>query len=149
MSTKRKNPTSKKNRAKSKKVEYDEEDISSEHDSDVDDAETGSNADGEDAAEDDLTDVSSIPELPPPEVILLLTFSHACLSQVESILRSEGSKNNVGVYNGHGFHSQAFPKLVNKIISEDRALLFILLMYFAVKSSIKKLMHIFLISFCA
>ncbi|XP_043603285.1 protein RCC2 homolog [Bombus pyrosoma] len=67
MSTKRKNPATKKGRAKSRKVEYDEEDISSEHDSDVDDAETGSNADGEDAAEDDLADVSSIPELPPPE----------------------------------------------------------------------------------
>nr|XP_034185599.1 protein RCC2 homolog [Osmia lignaria] len=67
MSAKRKSLTTKKGRGKSRKVEYDEEDISSEHDSDVDDAETGSNADGEDAAEDDLTDVSTIPELPPPE----------------------------------------------------------------------------------
>ncbi|XP_066591146.1 protein RCC2 homolog isoform X1 [Prorops nasuta] len=67
MSAKRKNSPSKKNRPKSRKVEYDEEDISSEHESEVEDAETGSNVDGEDAAEDDLTDVSSIPELPPPE----------------------------------------------------------------------------------
>lgn len=81
MSAKRKNPTNKKGRAKSRKVEYDEEDISSEHDSEVDDAETGSNADGEDAAEDDLTDISTIPELPPPEVILLCPFSHPHLSQ--------------------------------------------------------------------
>lgn len=81
MSTKRKNPATKKGRAKSRKVEYDEEDISSEHDSDVDDAETGSNADGEDAAEDDLADVSSIPELPPPEVKLFSSFSYTYLSQ--------------------------------------------------------------------
>lgn len=81
MSTKRKNPTIKKGRAKSRKVEYDEEDISSEHDSDVDDAETGSNVDGEDALEDDLTDVSSIPELPPPEVKLFLSLSYVILSK--------------------------------------------------------------------
>lgn len=75
MSTKRKNPPSKKSHAKSRKVEYDEEDISSEHDSEVDEA--GSNADGEDAAEDALADVLNIPELPPPEVIyhILLYFS--------------------------------------------------------------------------
>lgn len=72
MSSKRKTTGTKKNRAKTRKVEYDDDDISSEHESDVDDAETGSNADVEDAAaEDDLTDVSSIPELPPPEVKLL------------------------------------------------------------------------------
>lgn len=81
MSTKRKNPTTKKGRAKSRKVEYDEEDISSEHDSDVDDAETGSNVDGEDAVEDDLTDVSSIPELPPPEVKLFLSLSYVIPSK--------------------------------------------------------------------
>lgn len=92
MSAKRKSLTTKKGRGKTRKVEYDEEDISSEHDSDVDDAETGSNADGEDAAEDDLTDVSTIPELPPPEVILFSSFSHAYLSQVEGILMSEGMK---------------------------------------------------------
>lgn len=78
MSTKRKNPPIKKGRAKLKKTEYDEEDISSEHDSEVDDAETGSNADGEDAVEDELTDVSTIPELPPPEVITFPSFP-ACL----------------------------------------------------------------------
>ncbi|KAL2737479.1 protein RCC2 isoform X1 [Vespula maculifrons] len=66
--SKRKNTTVKKGRAKSRKVEYDEEDISSEHESDVEDAESGTNVDGEDAAEDDLTDVSNIPELPSPEV---------------------------------------------------------------------------------
>ncbi|XP_043677543.1 protein RCC2 homolog isoform X1 [Vespula pensylvanica] len=65
--SKRKNTTVKKGRAKSRKVEYDEEDISSEHESDVEDAESGTNVDGEDAAEDDLTDVSNIPELPSPE----------------------------------------------------------------------------------
>lgn len=89
MSTKRKIPAAKKSRAKQRKVEYDEEDISSEHDSDVDDAETGSNADGEDAAEDDLTDVSNIPELPPPEVKLLSSFSRAYSSKAERILKSE------------------------------------------------------------
>lgn len=68
MSTKRKNTGGKKNRAKSRKVEYDEEDISSEHDSEVDDVEAGSNADGEDAVEDALADVSNMPELPSPEV---------------------------------------------------------------------------------
>lgn len=70
MSTKRKNTGGKpKNRAKSRKIEYDEEDISSEHESEVDDAEAGSNADGEDAAaEDALADVTSMPELPAPEV---------------------------------------------------------------------------------
>ncbi|KYM75935.1 PREDICTED: protein RCC2 homolog [Atta cephalotes] len=69
MSTKRKAASGKaKNRPKSRKVEYDEEDISSEHDSEVDDAEAGSNADGEDAAaEDALADVSNMPELPAPE----------------------------------------------------------------------------------
>lgn len=71
MSTKRKSTAGKKNRAKSRKVEYDEEDISSEHDSEVDDAEAGSNADGEDAVEDALADVSNMPELPAPEVIPL------------------------------------------------------------------------------
>lgn len=68
MSTKRKSTGGKKNRAKSRKVEYDEEDISSEHDSEVDDGEVGSNADGEDATEDALADVSNMPELPAPEV---------------------------------------------------------------------------------
>jgi len=70
MSTKRKIASGKaKNRPKSRKVEYDEEDISSEHDSEIDDAEAGSNADGEDAAaEDALADVSNMPELPAPEV---------------------------------------------------------------------------------
>lgn len=72
MSTKRKTTggSKSKNRAKSRKVEYDEEDISSEHDSEVDDAEAGSNADGDDAAaEDALADVANMPELPAPEVI--------------------------------------------------------------------------------
>lgn len=69
MSTKRKNTSGKRSRAKPRKVEYDEEDISSEHDSEVDEAEAGSNADGEDAAEDALADVSNMPELPAPEVI--------------------------------------------------------------------------------
>lgn len=74
MSTKRKNTSSgtSKNRPKSRKVEYDEEDISSEHESEVEDAEAGSNIDGEDAvgevAEDTLADVSDMPELPAPEV---------------------------------------------------------------------------------
>lgn len=73
MSSKRKNTVAKpKNRAKSRKVEYDEEDISSEQDSEVDDAEAGLNADGEDGAvEDTLADVANIPELPAPEVILV------------------------------------------------------------------------------
>ncbi|CAG5104364.1 Similar to rcc2: Protein RCC2 homolog (Xenopus laevis) [Cotesia congregata] len=69
MSTKRKNtPTSKKPKSKAKKVEYDEEDeISSP--SDLEDADAGSNADGAEdaAAEEDLTDVTSIPELRAPE----------------------------------------------------------------------------------
>lgn len=70
MSTKRKNANKAKSRPKLRKVEYDEEDISSEHDSEVDDAEAGSNADGDDtAAEDALADVSNMPELPAPEVI--------------------------------------------------------------------------------
>lgn len=70
MSTKRKNTSKAKSRPKARKVEYDEEDISSEHDSEVDDAEAGSNVDGEDAAaEDALADVSNMPELPAPEVI--------------------------------------------------------------------------------
>lgn len=73
MSTKRKSTPSgtSKNRPKSRKVEYDEEDISSEHESEVEDAEAGSNVDGEDAgevAEDTLADVSDMPELPAPEV---------------------------------------------------------------------------------
>ncbi|XP_015607947.1 protein RCC2 homolog [Cephus cinctus] len=69
MSTKRKNTAAgKKGRGKTRKVEYDDEDISSEHDSEVEDAvDAGSNADGEDTADDDLTDVSAFPELPPPE----------------------------------------------------------------------------------
>ncbi|XP_029155280.1 protein RCC2 homolog [Nylanderia fulva] len=70
MSTKRKSVSGgkSKNRPKSRKVEYDEEDISSEHESEVDDAEAGSIADGEDAVpEDTLADVSNIPELPAPE----------------------------------------------------------------------------------
>lgn len=76
MSTKRKNAPSKvKSRPKSRKVEYDEEDISSEHDSEVDDAEVGPNVDGEDAAaEDALADVSNMPELPAPEVISSVPF---------------------------------------------------------------------------
>lgn len=69
--TKRKSQTSKKKNAKSRKVEYDSEDISSEHDSEVEDAEAGLNAECEDAAEEDLTEVSNMPELPPPKVILL------------------------------------------------------------------------------
>ena len=70
MSTKRKSAPIKKPRGKSRKTEYDEEDISSEHDSELEDAETGSNADGEEGAdvEEETKDVSSIPELPPPEV---------------------------------------------------------------------------------
>lgn len=77
MSTKRKSTSggTSKNRPKSRKVEYDEEDISSEHESEVDDAEAGSNVDGEDAvAEDTLADVSDIPELPAPEVRSSLRF---------------------------------------------------------------------------
>lgn len=82
--SKRKNTTAKKGRAKSRKVEYDEEDISSEHESDVEDAESGTNVDGEDAAEDDLTDVSNIPELPSPEVTVIYFFSYRYLSQVNT-----------------------------------------------------------------
>lgn len=73
MSSKRKSVPSKKGaQSRKRKVEYDEEDISSEHESgsEVEDADTGLNNDAEDAVEDDLTDVSSIPELPPPEVNL-------------------------------------------------------------------------------
>lgn len=66
MSTKRKSAPGKKGRGKSKKVEYDEEDISSE--SDLEDVDAGSNVDAEDAIEEDLTDVSNIPELRAPEV---------------------------------------------------------------------------------
>ncbi|KAK0079564.1 hypothetical protein PV325_001069 [Microctonus aethiopoides] len=65
MSTKRKSAPGKKGRGKSKKVEYDEEDISSE--SDLEDVDAGSNVDAEDAIEEDLTDVSNIPELRAPE----------------------------------------------------------------------------------
>lgn len=88
MSSKRKHTAAKpKNRTKSRKVEYDEEDISSEQDSEVDEA--GSNADGEDAAvEDTLADVSSIPELPAPEVILVSSSrlnTHACLSRLDAL----------------------------------------------------------------
>ena len=98
MSTKRKIPATKKNRAKQRKVEYDEEDISSEHDSDVDDAETGSNADGEDAAEDDLTDVSNIPELPPPEVKLLSSlFTRLLVLGGKNIEVWTGVKNDVAI----------------------------------------------------
>ena len=71
MSTKRKSVPSKKPRGKSRKTEYDEEGISSEHDSEVEETETGSNVDGEDgvdAEEENNTDVSDIPELPAPEV---------------------------------------------------------------------------------
>lgn len=71
MSAKRKTAPSKKPRAKTRKTEYDEEDISSDHESDVEEAETGTAADGEDGAdveEEDNTDVSNIPELPAPEV---------------------------------------------------------------------------------
>ncbi|OXU20354.1 protein RCC2 homolog [Nasonia vitripennis] len=67
MSSKRKPASKSKAKSKSRKVEYDEEDISSEHDSEVEDAEHQENADGEDAAEDDLADLASIPELPAPE----------------------------------------------------------------------------------
>ncbi|XP_046424109.1 protein RCC2 homolog isoform X1 [Neodiprion virginianus] len=70
MSTKRKNTSSlEKSRGKAKKVEYDDEDISSEHESDVEDADAGSNVDGDDAVEDadDLAVVATMPELPPPE----------------------------------------------------------------------------------
>lgn len=77
MSAKRKNiSTVKKGRGKVKKVEYDDEDISSEHESDVEDADAdaGSNIDGDDAVEDadDLAAVATMPELPPPEVTTYL-----------------------------------------------------------------------------
>ncbi|XP_015116936.1 protein RCC2 homolog [Diachasma alloeum] len=67
MSSKRKTPATKKGKNKSRKVEYDEEDISSEHESDLEDADAGSNADAEDANDDELNDVSNIPELRAPE----------------------------------------------------------------------------------
>lgn len=70
MSSKRKSAGPKKGvKPKSRKVEYDDEDISSEHESDLDDtgADAGSNVDGDDATEEDQTDVSNIPELHPPE----------------------------------------------------------------------------------
>lgn len=71
MSSKRKSNPTKKTKAKSRKVEYDDEDISSEHDSDMEDEhrnQDGPSADGEADAEDDLADLTSIPELPAPEV---------------------------------------------------------------------------------
>lgn len=75
MSSKRKSAGPKKGvKPKSRKVEYDDEDISSEHESDLDDtnADAGSNVDGDDATEEDQTDVSEIPELHPPEVFKLI-----------------------------------------------------------------------------
>lgn len=93
MSGKRKNVGGKKGRGKSRKVEYDEEDISSEQESEVDDAEVDADADpesggktGGDATEEDTAeDVSNIPELHPPEVrcdlfLLPITFIHLFLS---------------------------------------------------------------------
>lgn len=72
MSAKRKSNPTKKSKAKSRKVEYDDEDISSEHDSEVEHDEQrnqdGPSADGEADAEEDLADLTSIPELPAPEV---------------------------------------------------------------------------------
>lgn len=88
MSAKRKNPSTatKKGRGKAKKVEYDSEDISSEHDSEVEDADAGSNVDAEDAVEDadDLANVASMPELPPPEVRKSLHFKNKLKIQENS-----------------------------------------------------------------
>ena len=67
MSTKRKPNTKNKTKSKSRKVEYDEEDISSEHESDVEEHHQ-ENADGDDAIEEDSADLTNIPELPAPEV---------------------------------------------------------------------------------
>lgn len=95
MSTKRKNTGKPKNRAKSRKVEYDEEDISSEHDSEIDDAEAGSNADGEDAtAEDALADVSNMPELPAPEVIFFLRGRTCALCRVGRTWSRDASRKS-------------------------------------------------------
>lgn len=79
--SKRKNaPTNKKNRPKNRKTDYEDDDIiSSEHESDVD--ETGSNPEGEDAVEEDLTNYCDIPELTPPEVVL------GCLHYLNLLLR--------------------------------------------------------------
>lgn len=83
MSSKRKSNPTKKPKAKSRKVEYDDEDISSEHESDVEDEQrnlVGPSADGEADAEDDLADLASIPELPAPEVsIQRFTSLFSCL----------------------------------------------------------------------
>ena len=83
MSSKRKTTTKSKAKSKARKVEYDEEDISSEHDSEVEDSEhqqeNAADGAGDDGAEDDLADIASIPELPPPEVrIVLYRCVHLC-----------------------------------------------------------------------
>ncbi|CAB0036465.1 unnamed protein product [Trichogramma brassicae] len=72
MSAKRKGANPKSKKSKARKVEYDESDISSEHESDVEDERQknhdGAHADGDGAAAlEDITDYSSIPELPAPE----------------------------------------------------------------------------------
>lgn len=70
MASKRKNVGAKKGRGKTRKVEYDDEDISSEPESEPEDAEVDADEDSEagtksaDAAED----VYNMPELCPPEV---------------------------------------------------------------------------------
>ena len=79
MSAKRKGPTAK-SKAKARKVEYDEDDISSEHDSDAgEEALDGVDGDGP-TAEDDLVDLSGIPELPAPEVNLNSNFYFYCIN---------------------------------------------------------------------
>lgn len=79
MSTKRKSAPVK-NRGKSRKTEYEEENISSEHDSELEDG-ADSAEDGADAEEEvETKDVSSIPELTPPEVFNIHPFYSSLFS---------------------------------------------------------------------
>ncbi|XP_051161683.1 protein RCC2 homolog [Leptopilina boulardi] len=105
MNSKRKSAPSKKPRAKTRKTEYDEEDISSDHDSEVEEADTGNTTvDGEDGAdveEEDNTDVSNIPELPAPEggwgkpgTLLMCGLTNWDLAGRKAV--PKGAKANVG-----------------------------------------------------
>lgn len=114
MSSKRKPASKSKAKSKSRKVEYDEEDISSEHESEVEDPEHHQEnaADVDDAnAEDDLADLASIPELPAPEVympIIYCIYLYTYLSSIYPFFRVRASTPR-GYPNGASFFFLLFP----------------------------------------
>ena len=90
MSSKRKGSAAKsKPKSKARKVEYDEEDISSEHESEVED-EHQDPVDPEEAAEEELADIGSIPELPAPEVGPRPATFHSSASHARCFRRGPG-----------------------------------------------------------